>query len=132
MRINTSKVCLVKCSFGSLWTPVDRTIFFLVSSLTKIYYFLIFVIVIWSQFHIGKVTVIHCMIRLCNVCHNELFLPNLWNCRYHVYWNLLYPLSILKVIFDQYIKKLMRPHAVHFNELNGQPLHINDHIKYEN
>jgi hypothetical protein len=26
----------------------------------------------------------------------------------------------------------MRPRAVHFNELNGQPLHINDHIKYEN
>jgi hypothetical protein len=26
----------------------------------------------------------------------------------------------------------MRPRAVHFNELNGQPLPINDHIKYEN
>ena len=39
MRINTSKVCLVKCSFGGLRTPVDRTIFFLVSSLTKVYYF---------------------------------------------------------------------------------------------
>ena len=38
MRINTSKVRLVKCSFGGLRTPVDRTIFFLVSSLTKIYY----------------------------------------------------------------------------------------------
>jgi hypothetical protein len=25
----------------------------------------------------------------------------------------------------------MHPRAVHFNELNGQPLHINDHIKYE-
>ena len=27
MRINTSKVCLVKSSFGGLRTPVDRTIF---------------------------------------------------------------------------------------------------------
>ena len=35
MRINTSKVCLVKCNFGGLRTPVDRAIFFLVSSLTK-------------------------------------------------------------------------------------------------
>jgi hypothetical protein len=26
----------------------------------------------------------------------------------------------------------MRPRAVHFNELNGQPLYINDHIEYEN
>jgi len=26
----------------------------------------------------------------------------------------------------------MRSRAVHFNELNGQPLHINDYIKYEN
>jgi hypothetical protein len=33
MRINTSKVCLVKSSFGGLRTPVDRAIFFfLVSS----------------------------------------------------------------------------------------------------
>ena len=35
MRINTSNVRLVKCSFGGLRTPVDRAIFFLVSSLTK-------------------------------------------------------------------------------------------------
>ena len=27
MKINTSKVCLVKSSFGRLRTPVDRTIF---------------------------------------------------------------------------------------------------------
>ena len=27
MRINTSKVCLVKSSFGRLRTPVDRAIF---------------------------------------------------------------------------------------------------------
>ena len=33
------------------------------------------------------VIVIHCTICL-NVCHNELFLSNLWKCRYHVYWNL--------------------------------------------
>ena len=33
MRIKTSKVCLVKSSFGGLRTPVDRAIFFfLVSS----------------------------------------------------------------------------------------------------
>ena len=38
MRINTSKVCLVICSFGGLRTPVDLDIFFLVSS-TKVYYF---------------------------------------------------------------------------------------------
>ena len=25
----------------------------------------------------------------------------------------------------------MRPRAVHFNELNDKPLHINGHIKYE-
>jgi hypothetical protein len=47
------------------------------------------------------ICVIHCMIRLCNVCHNELFLSNLWKCRYHVYWNLSCPLSILKVIFSK-------------------------------
>jgi hypothetical protein len=41
-----------------------------------------------------------CTIRL-SVCHNELFLPNLWKCWYHVYWNLSYPLSILKVIFSK-------------------------------
>jgi hypothetical protein len=29
------------------------------------------------------------------------FLPNLWKCRYHVYWNLSYRLSILKVIFSK-------------------------------
>jgi hypothetical protein len=68
MRINTSKVCLVKSSFGGLRTPVERAI--------------------------------NCTIRL-NVCHNELFLPNLWKCWYHVYWNLSYPLSILKVIFSK-------------------------------
>jgi hypothetical protein len=39
MRINTSKVCLVKCRFSGLRTPVDRAIFFLVSSLTQVYYF---------------------------------------------------------------------------------------------
>ena len=44
--------------------------------------------------------VIHCTIRL-NVCHNKLFLPNLWKCRYHVYWNLSYPFCILKVIFSK-------------------------------
>ena len=38
MRINTSKVRLVKCSFSGLRTPVDLDIFFLVSS-TKVYYF---------------------------------------------------------------------------------------------
>jgi hypothetical protein len=25
----------------------------------------------------------------------------------------------------------MHPRAVHFNKLNGKPLHINDHIKYD-
>jgi hypothetical protein len=38
MRINTSKVCLVKSSFSGLRTPVDRAIFFknkLVSSNSK-------------------------------------------------------------------------------------------------
>jgi hypothetical protein len=44
--------------------------------------------------------VIHCTIRL-NVCHNKLFLPNLWKCQYHVYWNLSYPFCILKVIFSK-------------------------------
>ena len=40
MRINISKVCLVKCSFGGLRTPVDHAIFFRVSSLTiEVYYF---------------------------------------------------------------------------------------------
>jgi hypothetical protein len=49
MRINTSKVHLVKCSFGGLWTPVDCAIFFSsffkgrvytsLVSLTKVYYF---------------------------------------------------------------------------------------------
>jgi hypothetical protein len=39
----------------------------------------------------------HSLYDLSHVCHNELFLPNLWKCRYHVYWNLSYPLSILKV-----------------------------------
>ena len=29
-------------------------------------------------------------------------------------------------------KNLMGPRVVHFNELNGQPSHINEHIKYEN
>ena len=72
--------------------------------------YVFFVIVIWAQFRIGKVAVkifnfwyrivIHCTIRL-NVCHSELFLPNLWKCRYHVYWNLSYSLSILKVIFSK-------------------------------
>jgi hypothetical protein len=71
---------------------------------------------IWAQFRIGKVAVkivivIHCMIRLCNVCHNELFLPNLWKCRYHVYWNLDTCLFVNSSInrtqsdADQYIKK---------------------------
>jgi hypothetical protein len=31
----------------------------------------------------------------------KLFLPNLWKCQYHVYWNLSYPLSILKAIFSK-------------------------------
>jgi hypothetical protein len=83
MRINTSKVCLVKCSFGGCELLLIAPFFFLVSSTIKI------------------VIVIHCMIHLCNVCHNKLFLPNLWKCRYHFYWNLSYPLSILKVIFSK-------------------------------
>ena len=37
MRINTSKVRLVKGSFSGLQTPVDRAIFFL--GRTKVYYF---------------------------------------------------------------------------------------------
>ena len=37
MRINTSKVHLVKGSFSGLQTPVDRAIFFL--GRTKVYYF---------------------------------------------------------------------------------------------
>ena len=33
-------------------------------------------------------------------CHTHIFATfHLWNCLYHVYWNLSYPLSILKVIF---------------------------------
>ena len=64
---------------------------------------------IWRTFALGKlpsnyiinsIIVIHCTIRL-NVRHTELFLPNLWKCRYHVYWNLLYLLRILKVIFSK-------------------------------
>jgi hypothetical protein len=39
MRINTSKVRLVKCSFGGLRTPVERAIFFLVSSKDVFFYF---------------------------------------------------------------------------------------------
>ena len=35
MRINTSKVRLVKCSFGGLRTPVDRAIFFYFYSFFK-------------------------------------------------------------------------------------------------
>ena len=35
MRINTSKVCLVKSSFGGLRTPVDRAIFFIFFSFFK-------------------------------------------------------------------------------------------------
>ena len=39
MRINISKVCLVKSSFGGLRTPVDRGIFIFKVSLTKVYDF---------------------------------------------------------------------------------------------
>jgi hypothetical protein len=35
MRINTSKVCLVKSSFGRLRAPVDRAIFILFFSFFK-------------------------------------------------------------------------------------------------
>jgi hypothetical protein len=35
-------------------------------------------------------------------------LQNLWKCRYHVYWNLSYPLSILKVIYTRPLKKLKK------------------------
>jgi hypothetical protein len=53
-----------------------------------------------SNYIINSIIVIHCTIRL-NVRHNELFLPNLWKCRCHVYWNLSYLLRILKVIFSK-------------------------------
>ena len=52
-------------------------------------------IFLWSSygrnFALGKLPTEYITIRL-DVCHNELFLPNLWKCRYHVYWNLSYPL----------------------------------------
>jgi hypothetical protein len=65
------------------------------------------------------------MIRLCNVCHNELFLPNLWKCRYHVYWNLSYPLSILKVIFSKsnklWLKKKLEKKMVQSTGVRNPP-----------
>ena len=46
--------------------------------------------------------------------------------------NSIHNKSRSKAIAYDFVEKLMRPPTVHFNELNGQPLHINDHIKYEN
>jgi hypothetical protein len=80
---------------------------------------------------------INCTIRL-NVCHSELFLPNLWKCRYHVYWNLSYPLSILKVIFskshnfDIYKNNLYASSCSAFQRSEWPTFAYKWNIKYEN
>ena len=55
--------------------------------------------------------VIHCTIRL-NVCHNKLFLPNLWKYRYHVYWNLSWfsrkVITLIKETKDVYTRLLKK------------------------
>ena len=69
------------------------------------------------------------MIRL-NVCHNELFLQNLWKCWNHVYWNLSYPLSILKTGVRNPLKLLLTKQTFDVFILISVKWNLSSHILY--